>query len=83
MALLGRTKNPVEKTERELSDLTARRELLAQRLATAKTALDAATDVRRTSLLDADLSDEEACRRRDQLCRDAKDQCEALTDALA
>jgi hypothetical protein len=83
MALLGRTKTPIDKAERELSDFVARRELLEQKLATARTALESATDVRRTSLLDADLSDEEACRRRDAVVRDAKDQVEALTDALA
>jgi hypothetical protein len=71
-------------SDRELSDLVARRELLQQKLATARTAHEAATDVRRTSwLLGADLSDEEACRRRDQLCRDAKDAVESLSDALS
>jgi hypothetical protein len=34
-------------------------------------------------LLDADLSDEEACRRRDQLCRDTRDRVEALGDAIS
>jgi hypothetical protein len=84
MALLGRkTKDPIDMLERELGDLVGRREMLAQRLATAKTALEAATDVRRTSLLDADLSDEEACLRRDQLCRAARDQVESLSDAVS
>jgi hypothetical protein len=75
-----KTKDPTD--TREITDLIARRELLQQKLATARTALDTATDVRRTSLLDADLSDEEACRRRDQLCRDARDAVESLGDAI-
>jgi hypothetical protein len=83
MAFLKRNKASGEKAlESELLDLINRRELLQQRLATARTAHEAATDVRRASLLDADLSDEEACRRRDQLCRDALDRVESLTDAL-
>ncbi|HEY4861530.1 MAG TPA: hypothetical protein VII14_16530 [Xanthobacteraceae bacterium] len=34
-------------------------------------------------MLDADLSDEEACCRRDQLCRDTRDRVEALGDAIS
>src|ERR1700737_5002815 len=83
MALLGgKTKDPIDVIERELSDLVARRDVVEQKFDQAHAALAAAIDVRRTSLLDADLSDEEACRRRDQLCRDTRDQVEAFADAL-
>jgi hypothetical protein len=82
MALLGRKKDPVSELERELVAVQGRGELLRRKLIEASAALEAATDVRRVPLLDADLSDEEACRRRDQLCRDALDRVESLTDAL-
>ena len=82
MALLGRkTKDPVGELERELATLHGRGELLRQKLIEAQSALESATDARRISLLDADLSDEESCRRRDQLVRDARDRVESLTDA--
>jgi hypothetical protein len=82
MALLGRKKDPVSELERELVAVQGRGELLRRKLIEASAALEAATDVRRVPLVDADLSDEEACRRRDQLCRDALDRVESLTDAL-
>jgi hypothetical protein len=79
----GRKKDPIVELERERNDLVARRDVLEQKFDRAHAALAAATNERRTSLLDADLSDEEACRRRDQLCRDAKDRVEALGDATS
>jgi hypothetical protein len=82
MALLGRKKDPVSELERELAAVQGRGELLRRKLIEASAALEAATDVRRVPLVDADLSDEEACRRRDQLCRDALDRVESLTDTL-
>jgi phage shock protein A len=84
MALLKRkSDNPVDTIERERNDLVARREVLEQNFDRAHAVLAEATNERRTSLLDADLSDEEACRRRDQLCRDARDRVEALGDAIS
>ena len=79
----GRKKDPIVELERERNELVARRDVLEQKFDRAHAALAAATNERRTSLLDADLSDEEACRRRDQLCRDAKDRVEALGDAIS
>ena len=84
MALLGRRKpeTPITAIEREVSDLTSRRDLLTTKLAEANNALTLAVDSCRQSLLDADLSDQEASYRRDVMVRDARDRVEALADAL-
>ena len=70
MGILKRRNDPVNETERELSDLVARRGALEQKAAQAKTALAAALDQRRQTLLDSDLSDEAAASRRDAEVRD-------------
>jgi chromosome segregation ATPase len=81
MALLGKRKpdNPVLVLEHELNALMARRTEFEQKLAAA---VEAATNARRQSLLDADSSDEDASRRRDSAVHSARDQVEALADAL-
>jgi hypothetical protein len=84
MALLRRkSENPIAALERELSDLTSRRDALDARLATAAGELAQAFDQRRQSLLDSDLSDEIASARRDATCRAAQDRHGSLVDALA
>jgi hypothetical protein len=84
MAFLKRkSDNPVAALERELSDLTSRRDQLDARLATARTALASACNDRRATLLDASLDDEAAAHRRDTAVRDARDQIESLDDALS
>jgi hypothetical protein len=75
-------KDPITEAEHEVAALQSRGELLRQKLIGASTALETATDVRRASLLNADLSNEEACQRRDQLCRDARDCVAAIEDAM-
>jgi predicted nucleic acid-binding Zn-ribbon protein len=83
MALLRRkSETPVATLERDLSNLTTRREALSQKLATARTALAIASNERRMAMLDADLDDETAATRRDSFVRDARDQVEALADAV-
>jgi hypothetical protein len=83
MAFLKRKASGEKALEAELIDLINRRELLQQKLATARTALAAASNERRMSLLDASLDDETAANRRDTAVRDAKDAIESLSDALA
>lgn len=84
MALLSRKRNgdPITLAEKELLDLTNRRGALEQKLAEASVAVEAATNARRQSLLDADLSDEAASARRDAEVRIAVDRHAAIADAL-
>lgn len=83
MALLRRSNNnPIVIAERELSELVSRRIALEGKLTEASAAVEAATNARRQSLLDADLSDEDASRRRGSAVHSARDQVEALADAL-
>jgi hypothetical protein len=82
MALLRRkSETPVATLERELSDLTSRRDVLDQKLAAAAGELAQAFDQRRQALLD--LSDEVAAARRDAACRAAQDKHSSLVDALS
>jgi hypothetical protein len=58
MAFLKRkSETPVAELERELADLTARRDLLERKLSDAAGALALAVDERRVSLLEADFDD--------------------------
>lgn len=84
MGLLKRkSENPVDAIAHEFNDLLVHREVLENRLEQARTALAASLDERRAALLDADLDDATAAARRDAAVRDAKDQHEAIADALA
>ena len=84
MSLLRRkSTNPVLELEATLADLTARRDALDAKLATAAGELAVAVDERRQSLLDSDLSDEVASARRDAACRAARDEHGSLVDALS
>src|ERR1700732_1797342 len=83
MALLRKSETPVATLERELSDLTSRRDVLDQKLAAAAGELAQAFDQRRQALLDSDLSDEVAAARRDAACRAAQDKHSSLVDALS
>jgi chromosome segregation ATPase len=83
MALFKRKSSDVATLERELSDLTSRREVLEQKFDWAHAALAAARDQRRTVLLETDMTDELAVKHRDENVRTAADQVEALADALA
>jgi hypothetical protein len=78
----GRKKDPIVELERERNELVARRDVLEQKFDRAHAALAAATNERRTSLLDADLDDATAATRRDAVVRDARDRVEAIGDAL-
>ena len=83
MALLRRKpEDPIAALERELSDLTSRRNVLDRRLATAASDLAQAFDQRRQALLDSDLSDEAASARRDAACHAAQDRHNSTVDAL-
>jgi hypothetical protein len=84
MALLRRkSESPIAVLERELSDLTSRRDALDAKLAAAADELAQAFDQRRQALLDSDLSDEVAAARRDAACRSAQDRHGSLVDALS
>jgi hypothetical protein len=84
MALFTKnSNNPIATIERELAQLGERKAVIEERLAEVRTALQAAHDARRATLLDADLSDAEAIAGRDRACRDAEDKLTGLEDALA
>ena len=83
MPLLKRkSTNPVSDLEVRRADLTARRAALEGRLQEAAGLLAQATDQRRQSLLDSDLSDEQASGRRSTAVRIASDRHDEIRDAL-
>lgn len=83
MGLL-RKKNddPVAVLERELADVTTRRDMLQRKLVEADAALLQARDDRRTVLLESSLDDESAVLKRDENVRNAVDRHAAIIDAL-
>jgi hypothetical protein len=84
MALLRRkSEYPVAALERELSDVTVRRDQLDAKIGAVAGELAVAVDARRQSLLDSDLSDEVAANRSDAAVRAAQDRHESIRDALS
>jgi len=74
--------NPIAALEAELTSLTERRATIKTKLTKLREALQAAHNARRATLLEADLSDEQAVARRDRDCRDAECALEGVEDAL-